>query len=196
MARVANVGVASSSEPDRIAGFFSNLIRSVAIERKQRINEQIRVPTVRLVSAEGEQVGIVPIADALTQAREAGFDLVEVSPFEQPPVCRIMDFGKFKYDKSKRQHKRVAHQSKLKEIRVRPKTGAHDIEIKVRQARKFLENRDKVQVTMIFRGRELAHIEEGQRLLDGVVQQLDDIASVEAPSMRQAKRLTCILAPR
>jgi translation initiation factor IF-3 len=154
------------------------------------------VPTVRLVSAEGEQVGIVPIADAQSQAREAGLDLVEVSPFEQPPVCRIMDFGKFKYDKSKRQHKKVAHQSKLKEIRVRPKTGAHDIEIKVKQARKFLENRDKVQVTMIFRGRELAHIDEGQRLLDGVVQQLDDIASVEAPSMRQAKRLTCILAPR
>lgn len=149
-----------------------------------------------MVGADGEQMGILPTADALAAAREAGLDLVEVSSLEQPPVVRMMDFGKFKYAKAKRQHKNTAHQSRLKEIRVRPKTGDHDVEIKVRQARKFLEQRDKVQVTMIFRGRELAHIDEGQRVLNLVVQQLEDVAVVESSPSRQAKRLTCILAPR
>ncbi len=129
-------------------------------------------------------------------AREGGFDLVEVSPQEDPPVARIMDFGKFKYDKAKRRNKNTAHQSKLKEIRLRPKTGAHDIEIKVKQARRFLEHKDRVQVTLVFRGRELAHMEEGQRILDGVLHSLADVATVEATSQRQAKRLTCVLTPR
>lgn len=135
-------------------------------------------------------------AEALAAARDSNMDLVEVSPNEKPPVCRIMDFGKFKYDKSKRQSKNHAHQAKLKEIRLRPKTGAHDIDIKTKQARKFLEQRDKVQITLIFRGRELAHMDEGQRVISEVVEQLNDVASVESPATRQAKRLTCILAPR
>jgi translation initiation factor IF-3 len=151
---------------------------------------------VRLIGAEGEQLGILTAAAAVTMAREAGLDLVEVAPDEQPPVARIMDFGKFKYDRAKRRQKNTAHQSKLKEIRLRPKTGEHDIEIKLKQARRFLEHHDKVQVTLVFRGRELAHIEEGQRIMDGVVVQLADIATVETPSNRQAKRLTCVLAPR
>jgi translation initiation factor IF-3 len=151
---------------------------------------------VRLIGAEGEQLGIVPTAEALEKARDAGVDLVEVSPNDKPPVVRIMDFGKFKYDKARRQNKKTSHQAKLKEIRVRPKTGEHDIEIKVKQARRFLENRDKVLVTMVFRGRELAHFEEGQRIMNGVVEQLVDVATVEIPSTRQAKRLTCMLAPR
>lgn len=135
-------------------------------------------------------------AEANTRAREAGLDLVEVSPNEDPPVARIMDFGKFKYERAKRKQKNAAHQGKLKEIRLRPKTGSHDIEIKVRQARKFLENRDKVQFTLVFRGRELAHVADGQRILDGVVTMLEDVATLESPSVRQAKRLTCVLSPR
>ena len=151
---------------------------------------------IRLIGAEGEQLGVVTAAEALAQAREAGLDLVEVSPNEQPPVARIMDFGKFKYERGKRKQKSTTHQAKLKEIRIRPKTGEHDIEVKVKQARKFLENRDKVQFTLVFRGRELAHFEEGHRILSGVVNQLDDIGTLETPASRQAKRLTCIVAPR
>jgi translation initiation factor IF-3 len=165
------------------------------IERKQRVNEQIRSPQVRVIGADGAQLGILSAKDAVNLAREAGLDLVEVSPQEQPPVARIMDFGKFKYDKAKRR-KNPVHQSKLKEIRLRPKTGAHDIEIKVKQARQFLAHKDRVQVTLVFRGRELAHMEEGQRILDGVLLSLADVATVESPSMRQAKRLTCVLTPR
>jgi translation initiation factor IF-3 len=180
-----------ASGPIRIIATGDN-----SIDRKQRVNEQIRAPQVRLIGPAGEQFGILSSADAIAKAREANLDLVEVSPADQPPVVRIMDFGKFKYDKAKRQHKSPGHQSKLKEIRVRPKTDAHDIETKVKQARRFLEARDKVLVTMVFRGRELAHFEEGGRLLAGLISQLDDLAVVETPPARQAKRMSCLLAPR
>lgn len=163
---------------------------------KQRVNEQIRAPQVRVIAADGVQLGILPAAEALAKAREAGLDLVEVSPNEAPPVARIMDYGKFKYDKAKRQHKNTSRQSRLKEIRMRPKTGEHDIDVKLKQARTFLVNRDKVQVTLIFRGRELAHMDEGRRLLDKVVEQLADVAVVEDTNMRHAKRLTCLLTPK
>ena len=119
------------------------------------VNEQIRITPVRVISAEGEQLGIMPTEQALTAAREAGLDLVEVAPNERPPVCRIMDFGKFKYQQKKRQHKSQAHHSKIKEIRVRPKTGDHDIEVKVSRAREFLAHKDKVIVSVVFRGREV-----------------------------------------
>jgi translation initiation factor IF-3 len=124
-----------------------------------RMNEQIRISPIRLIGADGEQHGIVPTSQALDMAREAGLDLVEVSATERPPVCKIMDYGKHKYAQSKKTHQKT-HQQKLKEIRVRPKTGEHDIETKVQQARKFLEHNDKVQVNVLFRGRELQHIEE------------------------------------
>jgi translation initiation factor IF-3 len=166
------------------------------IQQKQRINEQIRSPRLRVIGADGAQLGILATPEAIARAREDGLDLVEVSPQEEPPVARIMDFGKFKYEKAKRRNKNVAHQSKLKEIRLRPKTGENDIEIKVKQARRFLEHKDRVQVTLIFRGRELAHMQEGQRILDGVLNSLADVATIETPSSRQAKRLTCILTPR
>ena len=123
-------------------------------------------------------------------------DLVEVAPNERPPVCRIMDYGKFKYQQKKRQHRGHAHQSKIKEIRVRPKTGDHDIEVKVNRAREFLTHKDKVIVSVIFRGRELAHIEEGQRVIKHVLVQLEEIAKVESPPMQQGKRIVCILAPK
>ncbi len=116
-----------------------------------------------MIGADGAQLGIIRTDEALTAAREADLDLVEVAPTERPPVCRIMDFGKFKYQQKKRQHKGHAHQSKIKEIRVRPKTGEHDIEVKVHQAREFLAHKDKVIVSVVFRGRELAHIEEGRK---------------------------------
>ncbi len=149
-----------------------------------------------MIGPEGDQLGILPTDDAMRRAREVDLDLVEVAPNERPPVCRIMDYGKFKYQQKKRQHRGHAHQSKIKEIRVRPKTGDHDIEVKVNRAREFLTHKDKVIVSVIFRGRELAHIEEGQRVIKHVLSQLDEVAKVESPPMQQGKRIVCILAPK
>lgn len=141
-------------------------------------------------------MGIIPTDDAIRLAREADLDLVEVAPTERPPVCRIMDFGKFKYQQKKRQHKGHTHQSKIKEIRVRPKTDTHDIETKVNRARTFLEHKDKVIVSVVFRGRELAHIEEGQRVVKQIIESLETISKVEAPPSQQGRRIVCILAPK
>ena len=163
---------------------------------KQRINEQIRVTPVRVIAADGAQLGILPTDEAIRQAYAANLDLVEVAPTERPPVCRIMDYGKFKYQQKKRQHKGHAHQVKIKEIRVRPKTGDHDIEVKVNKAREFLSHKDKVIVTVIFRGRELAHIEEGRRVIDDVLVQLGDVSKIESPPVHHGRRMICTLAPK
>ena len=129
-------------------------------------------------------------------AREAQLDLVEVAAQERPPVCRIMDYGKYRYQQSRKKEKGKVHQQRLKEIRVRPKTGDHDIEVKVNQARKFLEHKDKVLVNVLFRGRELQHLEEGQRIIVGILEKLADVAKVErAPSM-EGRRMTAMLAPK
>jgi len=138
----------------------------------------------------------MPTEQALQQAREADLDLVEVAPNERPPVCRIMDFGKFKYQQKKKQHKTHIHHSKIKEIRVRPKTGEHDIEFKLNQARGFLEHKDKVIVSVVFRGREIAHIEEGHRVIRNIMAQLEDVSKVEASPQQQGKRISCTLAPK
>lgn len=149
-----------------------------------------------MISAEGGQLGIIPTEEALNLAREAGLDLVEVAPNEKPPVCRIMDFGKFKYQQKKKHHKTHVHHAKIKEVRLRPKTGEHDIEFKVAQARGFLEHKDKVVVSVVFRGREMAHIEEGQRVMKLVVAQLEDVSKVEAPPQQMGRRLACTLSPK
>src|SRR5215212_1522639 len=126
-------------------------------ERGPRMNDQIRISPIRLIGADGEQLGLVPTSQALEKAREAGLDLVEVAPDERPPVCKILDCGKMRFEASQKSHK--PKQQKLKEIRVRPKTGEHDVDTKVAQARKFLEHKDKVMLNVLFRGRELQHIE-------------------------------------
>ena len=132
----------------------------------------------------------------MEMAREAQLDLVEVAANERPPVCKIMDYGKFRYQQSRKGTKTKPHQQKLKEIRVRPKTGEHDIDVKVNQARRFLEHKDKVLLNVLFRGRELQHIEEGKRIIDGMVQKLLDVAKIErAPSM-EGRRMTAMLAPK
>lgn len=138
----------------------------------------------------------MPTEQALAAAREADLDLVEVAPNERPPVCRIMDFGKFKYQQKKKHGKSHAHQTKIKEIRFRPKTGEHDIEFKLNQARGFLSHKDKVIVSVVFRGREIAHVDEGRRVIEHVMKQLEDIAKVEASPQQQGKRITCTLVPR
>ncbi|MEQ1906356.1 MAG: translation initiation factor IF-3 [Pirellulaceae bacterium] len=161
-----------------------------------RINEQIRVSPIRVIDDEGNQLGILPTKEALARAREVGLDLVEVSPDSKPPVCRILDYGKFKYDKNKRSHKNKSHTTKLKEIRLRPKTGQHDIDFKVKQAIMFLQHKDKVQVTVMFRGRELAHIEEGQKVMENIILRLTEFGKLESPPMQQAKRMTCMISPK
>jgi translation initiation factor IF-3 len=163
---------------------------------KQRINEQIRVSSVRVIADDGEQLGIMTPDEALRRAREVGLDLVEVAPNERPPVCRIMDFGKFKYQQKKRQHKAHGHQIRIKEIRVRPKTGGNDLMVKVSHAREFLEHKNKVVVTVVFRGRELAHMQEGRRVLDAIVEKLTDVAKVESVPLHQGRRMVCTLAPK
>ena len=131
-------------------------------------------------------------------ALEAGLDLVEVAPNVRPPVCRVMDYGKFKYEQKKKQTQSAKqHQQQVKEIRLRRKTGEHDIDFKVKQARTFLENRDKVKVNVLFRGRENAHHEKGKEILTSVIAALEDIAKVESiPRMDSGRSMSCVLTPR
>src|SRR6516162_515896 len=128
-------------------------------DRGPRMNEQIRISPIRLIGADGEQLGVVPTSQALERAREAGLDLVEMAADERPPVCKILDYGKMRFEASQKGNKNKVRQQKLKEIRVRPKTGEHDVDTKVNQVRKFLEHNHKVQVIVLFRGREMQHIE-------------------------------------
>jgi len=152
---------------------------------------------VRLIGAGGEQVGVVPTSQALERAREANLDLVEVAPDERPPVCKILDYGKMRYESSLKSNKSgKVHQQKLKEIRVRPKTGEHDVQTKVNQARKFLEHNDKVLVNVLFRGREMQHQEEGRRVLDSVLEKLADVAKVERAPALDGRRMTVLLSPK
>jgi len=161
-----------------------------------KINEQIRITPVRVIGDDGTQLGILPTDEAIKSARKVNLDLVLVAPAERPPVCRIMDYGKFKYQQKKRQHKGHAHQIRIKEIRLRPKTGDHDIDVKVNRAREFLEHKDKVVVTVMFRGRELAHIDEGRRVMDQIVGKLEDVSKIESAPAHTGKRIMCTLAPK
>ncbi len=170
--------------------------KGTKIDRDQtRVNEQIRLSPIRAISQDGEQLGVIATEDALKLAREAGLDLVEVAPNERPPVCRIMDYGKYKYDKKKKQG-HGAHHTKTKEIRLRPKTGQHDIDFKVKKAMGFLQHKDKVQVSVLFRGREMAHIEEGRRVMEGVVEQLLGHGKLESPPQQNGRRMLCTIAPK
>lgn len=160
-----------------------------------RINQNIRISPIRVVSETGEQLGVIPTEQALERARDAGLDLVEVAPNERPPVCRIMDYGKYKYDKNKKTNRNHSH-TKTKEIRLRPKTGDEDIRTKIRQAEKFLEHKDKVQVSVLFRGREMAHIEEGRRVMETVIELLSEHGKVETAPQQHGRRMICMIAPK
>lgn len=148
-----------------------------------------------MIDVDGTQLGVIPTQEALDKAKETGLDLVEVASDAKPPVCRIMDFGKFKYDKAKRLTKSKTHQTKLKEIRVRPKTGEHDIGFKVKKAIGFLAQNDKVQVTVLFRGRENAHIDEGRRVMEHIIELLSEHGKVESRPSQQSRRMICTIAP-
>lgn len=163
-----------------------------------RINDQIRLSPVRVVDHEGKMLGVIPTSDALRTAFEVGLDLVEVAPNERPPVCRIMDYGKFKYEqKKKHANSAKQHQVQLKEIRLRPKTGEHDIDFKVKQAREFLTHKDKVKLNIIFRGRENAHHDRGREILAAIIAQLEDVAKVEkTPGLEGGRNMTAVLTPK
>jgi translation initiation factor IF-3 len=170
---------------------------AIALDRKaQRINEQIRITPVRVIGNEGEVLGVLETIDALAKAREAGLDLVEVAPQEKPPVCRIMDYGKFKYQQKKRQHKGHTHHSKNKELRVRPKIGDHDLMTKVNRAKEFLAEKDKVIFSVIFRGRENAHVDEGYKLVQRLAKELEPVAKLEQQPSMQGRRIVVIFAPK
>jgi translation initiation factor IF-3 len=170
--------------------------RQLPPDRGPRLNEQIRISPVRLIGPGGEPLGIVPTAQALERAREAGLDLVEMAADERPPVCKILDYGKMRFQNSQKGNRAgKVRPQKLKEIRVRPKTGAHDVDTKVAQARRFLEHNDKVQVTVLFRGREMQHQQEGRRVLDAVLQRLADAGKVERPPTMDGRKMTALIMP-
>jgi translation initiation factor IF-3 len=160
------------------------------------MNDQIRISPIRVIGAEGEQLGLMPTSQALEKAREAGLDLVEVAADERPPVCKILDYGKMRFASSQKGNKgSKVREQKLKEIRVRPKTGDHDLDTKVALARRFLEHNDKVQITVLFRGREMQHQEEGRRVLDVVLAKLADAGKVERPPTMDGRKMTALMMP-
>jgi len=163
------------------------------IAQNLRVNHQIRISPVRLINEKNEQTGIVATAEALRTAQELGLDLVEVAPQDRPPVCRIMDYGKWKYQQKKRYKGRASHETQLKEVRLRPKTDAHDRQVKVDRARQFLEKGHKVQFTMLFRGRERFHQNRGLQALLDIASGLSDVAKVERPPRMEGRRLTMLL---
>ncbi len=163
-----------------------------------RVNEEITAQSVRLIDAEGEQVGVVSRGDALDRAFAAGLDLVEISPNAEPPVCKILDFGKFKYEvqKKKAEAKKKQKAIEIKEIKVRPGIDDNDYNIKMRSVRRFLEEGDKVKVTLRFRGRELAHQELGAKVLDRIRDEVADLAKVEQFPKMEGRQMIMVIAPR
>jgi translation initiation factor IF-3 len=170
----------------------------IAQDKAQRINGEINCPEVRLVGAEGEQIGVVPIADAIARAEAAELDLVEIAPLAEPPVCRIMDFGKFKYREAKRQHeaKLKLKQIQVKEVKFRPSTDEGDYKIKLRNLIRFLGEGDKAKVTLRFRGREMAHQEFGIRLLERIRGDLEPHSIVEQFPRLEGRQMVMLLAPK
>jgi translation initiation factor IF-3 len=162
------------------------------------VNREIDSRQVRLVDSEGNMVGVVTIGAALSAAEEAGLDLVEVSPNADPPVCKILDFGKFKYEEQKKKNEARKKQKVIdvKEIKLRPNIDAHDYDVKMRNAKRFLEDGDKVKVTMRFRGREMAHQDLGMNVLHKVRDQLEELAKVESMPRMEGRQMTMVLAPR
>ncbi len=163
--------------------------------QEPRINERIRVPEVLLIADDGEKLGIVSTEDARERAKIAGLDLVEVAPQSRPPVCRLMDFGKYKYEQRKKVQKarERQHRIRIKGIRLRPKTDEHDFQVKLGHAHRFLAQGNKVQVTLLFRGREMAHLDLGRNLLLRFAKELEEVSTVERLPKMEGRRMTLLL---
>ncbi|MBS0651938.1 MAG: translation initiation factor IF-3 [Verrucomicrobia bacterium] len=162
-----------------------------------RINREIRVPKVRVIDEDGGQVGVLTLLEALTRAEQAGLDLVEIAPNAEPPVCKIIDYGKYRYQltKKEKEQKKAQHQVKVKEIKIKPNTDEHDIEVKMKHAREFIAKGNKVRVTCTFRGREMLHSEYGRRAVQRFCDDLSDVATPESPPKMLGRNLSVVLAP-
>ena len=159
------------------------------------MNELIISSEIRVIADDGEQLGVMTPLDALARAQEVGLDLVEVAPGSKPPVCRIMDYGRYKYERKKKMGKNKGHTASLKEVKLRPRTDQHDLDFKLKNARRFLVDGDKVKVTVMYRGREMVHREFGYRQLEHVTELLSDIANIENPPRMEGRFLSMILVP-
>ena len=162
-----------------------------------RINSNIRAPEIRLIGAEGENEGVVPPSRGMELAEQAGLDLVEISPNATPPVCKVMDYGKFKYEQQKREAEARKKQKtiEVKEIKFRPNTDTHDYEVKMRNVAKFLENGDKVKISLRFRGREMAHLDLGRQLLERVAEDTKEIGKVENMPKMEGRQMIMMIGP-
>ena len=188
-----------SPKRSRAAAFNFGRTETIATKKKEtRLNEQITAPEVRLIGAEGEQIGVVSIAEALERAQEVGIDLVEISPNVSPPVCRLMDFGKFQYETNKRKQaaKKKQKQIQIKEIKFRPGTDVGDYQVKLRNLIRFLENGDKAKVTLRFRGREMRHQELGLELLKRVEHDLESYGTVEQQPSMEGRQMVMVINPK
>jgi translation initiation factor IF-3 len=177
---------------------FSRGVKYIVAEKQNRLNEEISVPNVRLIGADGEQVGIVATKEALILAADAGLDLVEIVPTSEPPVCRVMDFGKFLFEQNKKKHaaKRKQKQIQIKEIKFRPSTEDGDYQVKLKNIIRFLTNGDKVKVTLRFRGREMAHQDIGLKMLKRIEKDLDEYGIVEQHPKLEGRQIVMVIASK
>jgi translation initiation factor IF-3 len=200
-----------SRAPQRVRDSFFTLVRQVPDEspetgdvaiqdasKRIRVNKQIRISPVRVIGHDGAQLGIMEVDKAMALAEEHGLDLVEVAATARPPVVRVMDFGKFKFEQAKQARiaKKKQHVIQLKEVKYRPGIDDHDFDTKTRHAKRFLEEKNKVKVTLMFRGRQIAHPELGMAVVERVATELADVAKIETPARMEGKQLTMILAPK
>jgi translation initiation factor IF-3 len=163
-----------------------------------KINREIRAASVRVINMDGEQLGVITLAEALAEAAKAGLDLVEVSPTAAPPVCRIMDYGKFRYQQSKKVQVSKKSQTviQVKEIRLRPKTEDHDLEVKIKHIRKFLDQHNKVKISMIFRGREIAYTDIGRKIMEDLKNTLADGCVIDQQPKLEGRSMIMIISPK
>ena len=163
-----------------------------------RVNERIRIPQIRVIDVDGEQIGVLPTRDALRMAMEKGYDLVEISPTAKPPVCKIMDYGKFKYEQSKKDRvaKKKQHVVHLKEMHFTPKTDEHDYQFKLKHVKHFLEEGDKVKIVVEFRGREMVHREFGTNLMERIRKDLEDVCVVELNGKFEGRNMIMVVMPK
>lgn len=167
---------------------------------KTRINYEIRCPAILVIDVEGQQLGVMPPQEAMKRAEEQGLDLVEVAPNANPPVCRIMDYGKFKYQQRKKaqetRKKKVHSTTTVKEIKLRPRTEEHDLSVKIRNLKKFLVSRNKVKISLQFRGREMAHIDMGEKMMAKIVEEIKDVATIEQGAKLEGRFMTMVVGPK
>lgn len=162
-----------------------------------RINREIRALKVRVIDKDGNQLGVLSTGEALMRAEQAGLDLIEIAPNAEPPVCKIIDYGKFRYQQTKKEKesKKSQHQVKVKEIKIKPNTDDHDLQVKTKHAREFIGKGNKVRITCVFRGREMMHPEFGERAVNKMCEDLSDIATAESPARMMGRSLSVVLAP-